>query len=188
MNNQTVTVDILENILSKYFEKLALKDELNQAVANLATKDELNKVRTELISKLATKEELNQAVANLATKDELNQVRTELISKLATKEELDSKLLSTKDELITFTLATKEELKASIDRIALKVVEHDAKFDVVFEKLDKLSFFENIQTTIDKMANDFHNYRVEQEISNHHLREHWNILEDHEGRIRELEA
>ena len=49
-------------------------DELNEAVAKLATKEE--------VAKLATKEELREAVAKLATKEELEKLELRLLAQL----------------------------------------------------------------------------------------------------------
>ena len=95
-----------ENVATRAdLDKLAIKEELWEAVAKLATKEELR----EAFDRLATKEELRETVAKLATKEELR----EAFDKLAAQQD---KLAAQQDKFVT-----KEELREAIAKLELFV-------------------------------------------------------------------
>ena len=102
-----------ENVATKAdLDKLAIKEELWEAVAKLATKEELR----EAFDRLATKEELRETVAKLATKEELREAFDKLAAqqdKLAAQQD---KLAAQQDKFVT-----KEELREAIAKLELFV-------------------------------------------------------------------
>ncbi len=112
---------------------------------------------------------------------------SEIVTRGILKEELSKELNKKFTKELT-------PIKESISRIASLALYNEEKIKHIEKKLDKLDKVDQIHTILDKMANDFYTYRQQQELAHGHLSEHWikieenrYTLQDHEGRIRNLE-
>ena len=133
-----------ENVATKAdLDKLAIKEELWEAVAKLATKEELR----EAFDRLATKEELRETVAKLATKEELREAFDKLAAqqdKLAAQQD---KLAAQQDKLA----AQQDKLAAQQDKLAAQQDKLAAQQDKLAAQQDKFVTKEELREAIAKL-------------------------------------
>jgi len=80
-----------------------------------------------------------------------------------------------------------KDLRGVVRNLAVKVVQHDERFDRIDEKLKKLEVLDQIKNTTDALAGELRASRAERALSDKSVRDQQTTLTDHELRLTRLE-
>jgi chromosome segregation ATPase len=79
------------------------------------------------------------------------------------------------------------DLRGTVRRLAVKVANHDVRFDRIDEKLKKLDVLDQIKSSMDEMTGELRASRSERALFAQSFRDQQETLTNHELRLTRLE-
>ncbi|MBN1481140.1 hypothetical protein EH223_01625 [candidate division KSB1 bacterium] len=203
----------LENKFSDFERELATKanqkalDDTRKELTQKAAQTTVDEIRKELAKKAdqTTVDEIRKELAKKADQTTVDEIRRELAKKAdqttvnEIRRELDKKADKKDLELVAQQVAKNtvgiEELKTKvdynserIDRLVVEVVNIREDMKLLETKADADKKFHLLMAAIDGLAKKIDSYQTEKSAVNHALTRQENRLDDHEERLKKLEA